>query len=76
MENGKTKKSKLVPIGVLLIIFGCFSRYLDNTAKAMTSCPIKAFVFLLTDVSRASAIIGIGVLILGLIRNSRLNSRK
>ena len=65
------EKSKLVPIGILLIILSQFSRLVSNAARSVDEGILRAALLLTTEALRVSFLIGIGCIIIGIIRNKK-----
>ncbi len=72
MLADKPRKSKLVPIGIVLMVVGKIGpRPIWNAAESMSDNGLKSILFLLTDAFRLAFFIGLTCLIIGLLRNRR-----
>ncbi len=72
MTEEKNQKSKLVSMGILLIILSFMSRPIANIARSMNAGNLKAIVFFSTDALWLCFFTGMVCLIIGTIRNRKL----
>jgi hypothetical protein len=76
MRSEKGKKSKLVPVGILLILLGLLlPRLIANMAQVMTDSAVKSLLFILTDTFRLCFFIGLICSIIGGLRNRKIKKQ-
>jgi hypothetical protein len=76
MNEGKKLKSKLVPIGIILILLGLFlPRQLANIAQPMDASAIRSILFISTDLFRLCFFVGLICAIIGALRNRKLKKQ-
>ena len=70
-----SKKSILLPIGIVLIIIGLFvPGKVWDVATQMRPGTVKALLFISTDLFRLGFFAGIGMTIIGIMRNGKKRS--
>jgi uncharacterized membrane protein YidH (DUF202 family) len=68
MTSGRTSKSKLVNVGVLLILLGLLVSILGGRfLQGPTALPLALAI----DCLKAGFFVGVGLLVVGLLRNKR-----
>ena len=73
MSDEGYKKSKLLPVGIVLLLSGLFlPRIIADLAQQMHESIIRSILFISTDVLRICAIVGILVSIMGAVKNKQL----
>lgn len=68
-------KSRLVPLGIFLVIVSYFSSYVNKVGMSIDNAIVKSIIIISTDILRASFLIGIGCLIIGILRNRKLKAK-
>ncbi len=76
MNETKKIKSKLVPIGILLILSGLFlPRQIANIAQPMDAGTLRSILFISTDLFRLCFFIGLICSVIGVLRNSKMKKK-
>ena len=76
MTDGKMQKSKLVPVGIFLIILGIgLPRLIANIAQPMDESALRSLLFISTDLFRLCFFIGIICSIIGGLRNRKMKKQ-
>jgi hypothetical protein len=71
------KNSRLVPVGIVLILLGLFvPQSLDQIARSISPGALRAFSFIATDLFRVGFFIGIACTIIGALRNRKLKQQQ
>jgi hypothetical protein len=68
MTSGRTSKSKLVNVGLLLVLLGFMVSILERRfLQGPTTLPLALAI----DCLKAGFFVGLGLLVIGLLRNKR-----
>ena len=73
MSDEGYKKSKLLPVGTVLLLSGMFlPRIITYYAQQMNESITRSILFISTDAFRVCAIVGIFLVIWGVAKNGKL----
>ena len=76
LTNPSSKKSILIPFGILLILLGLFvPGPLMQAALSMQTSTLRSVSFVATDLFRLGAFVGVTTVIIGVLRNRKLKQQ-